>query len=661
MRGVFFPPSYFYTVLLQASASNFDKISNIWLEPFSVILNCMFPVEYIYGNWFKQVLENKAKRSIDPELLCAQSPDELETGSRVEGFCIPEILVANTDEDPLSVPLSKREHWQADVDNMLECQSYTENVAEIFTVEHIEDDPRYVRLRLTNEWKYNLPQYKDATFLNQTFNIPYESGKHTIFGYLDHRTSEVHGPVRKLQSKGFVALEENRTRVFKYPQAWPDSAMEWLVRPRHGSWPSPELIQDIFEAGCHIAPVGRGKRHQEPIAMLSYVKDPSQASTSKEHLDLSSMDETEWRLSSSVAENKLGQSVIPVQRHVIVLLKILKKMYFPDVISSYLLKNLLFWEIEKQDESFWKEDNSAKCVVYMLDRLAQCLEDGCLPHYIIPESNLLQNEDPRKLAEGAATIRDVRKNILAKTIGMLKRITSLTYLTPHYLQDLDWDLLCIKIDDVTSVEEAKQLTCSLLQLFSSKCKDVIEKLFKSIETEDLQDHIKMFLNVPLYAYESLLARCLCRLFVHDARNGDITKSSNNDFVLFVKEQNGRLSSDDEFIELSLLFFAQAKVGKELSDVVPCTIVMEKTKEIYTMFAQKHVEKAQAEVEEEFWWLRSSELDKITRKVFDEISEGGKRLENLTNERIYDEVTKELELLKIAKENARKEKDQNTDE
>ena len=80
-----------------------------------------------------------------------------------------------------------------------------------------------------------------------------------------------------------------------------------------------------------------------------------------------------------------------------------------------------------------------------------------------------------------------------------------------------------------------------------------------------------------------------------------------------------------------------------------------------MFAQKHVEKAQAEVEEEFWWLRSSELDKITRKVFDEISEGGKRLENLTNERIYDEVTKELELLKIAKENARKAKDQNTDE
>ena len=39
------------------------------------------------------------------------------------------------------------------------------------------------------------------------------------------------------------------------------------------------------------------------------------------------MGNNEWRISFSLAENFLGQSISPVQRHVVVTLKIIKKEY----------------------------------------------------------------------------------------------------------------------------------------------------------------------------------------------------------------------------------------------------------------------------------------------------------------------------------------------
>ena len=165
---------------------------------------------------------------------------------------------------------------------------------------------------------------------------------------------------------GYGSYEEDDTSVFKYPDDCPEPAMEWLVRPRPSSWPSPELVQEIFESGCHLAPVGRGKLLEDPVDAFRYMRNPAEASpencsvhrTGTNNGNKWVMDETEWRVSFPSAENKLGEMVSPVQRHILVLLKMIKKFYFPEVISTYYLKNLLFWECEKKDEAFWREDNS---------------------------------------------------------------------------------------------------------------------------------------------------------------------------------------------------------------------------------------------------------------------------------------------------------------
>ena len=71
--------------------------------------------------------------------------------------------------------------------------------------------------------------------------------------------------MRKFQTGGLPNYEEDQTGIFKYPDAWPELAMEWLVRMLPSGWPSSELVQEIFDSGCHLAPVGRGSVLVSPL------------------------------------------------------------------------------------------------------------------------------------------------------------------------------------------------------------------------------------------------------------------------------------------------------------------------------------------------------------------------------------------------------------
>ena len=313
----------------------------------------------------------------------------------------------------------------------------------IFTVEHADNDPRYAKLRLTNEWKELRPRYKSVFYHHHAFLLPsaehpWDGRKRDSFGLEKENIMKwsftIHGPARTFHCGQHATSERDHITVFKYPKAWPEMAMEWLVRPRPSGWPSPDLVPEIFDSGCHLAPVGRGKRLHDPVDRATYCQFPevSLASSTVTATDSGprgewTMDETEWRTSFSLAENRLVMSVSPVQRHVMVLLKTLKNFYFPDVISTYYLKNLLFWACEGKDEFFWNESNSRRCVLYMLDRLQVCLEAHDLPHYFIPQSNLLLCEDHAKLDEAAAVVSELRRGILPKTVSLLRRLQSLTY------------------------------------------------------------------------------------------------------------------------------------------------------------------------------------------------------------------------------------------
>ena len=76
----------------------FDEKSNIWLQPFSVLINCTFPVEYVYADW-NLWQTNRITRHADQESLASQDDRVKDTGSQVEGFCVPQFLLMKSDID----------------------------------------------------------------------------------------------------------------------------------------------------------------------------------------------------------------------------------------------------------------------------------------------------------------------------------------------------------------------------------------------------------------------------------------------------------------------------------------------------------------------------------------------------------------------------------
>ncbi|KAL9974891.1 hypothetical protein ACROYT_G011991 [Oculina patagonica] len=334
---------------LKPPPPDFDDKTYVWLQPhaFSTLLNLFLPVEYLIGEMFWWQGMNEAKQ-LDPDQLWSR---EHMTGSYAEGLCIPRSLLHESDNN---FEGKNFEILSADLDLMPVEEAFvtiTDEKIPIFDIVRRGNDPRYVFLRLTEKWKKLNGTFSDSVYLHQPFLLtPTAVTKlfRTMLSPLKDMEcgihEGIHGPACKffIQDESLMSLD--MTVVFEYPNAWPESAMDWLTRPRKSGWPAPALVQDIFDSGCHLAPVGRGKRTCEPVEREEYLANPvTVTSKQSQERDKTTMDESEWRISFSLAENKLGQSLSPVQRHIFVLLKVIKKAYLSDhdVISTYHLKNLL--------------------------------------------------------------------------------------------------------------------------------------------------------------------------------------------------------------------------------------------------------------------------------------------------------------------------------
>ncbi|KAL9974893.1 hypothetical protein ACROYT_G011993 [Oculina patagonica] len=417
------------------SLPGFDEKSKVWPQLFSTSLNFILPVEYLIGEmfWFQEI--NEAKQLDSYYHL-------LPVGSCAEGLCIPRSILhksGNNFSDSLDSSDSDESFpmLAADLDIMSVKEPFEMNGNEkipIFDIVQSGNDPRYVLLRYTEQWKKLHKPSENSDFVPHSFLLttgifenfidPALAGLKTgkVKMIMDLLFDRLHGPARKLYFlyEAFVSLD--KTVVFKYPNGWPESAKEWPRRLLKSDWPSSALVSDILQSGCHLAPVGRGKREN--------LANPELATCAQSpEVEGPIMDEHEWRISFSLAENKLGQSLSPVQRHIFVLLKIIKKAYLNDhdVISTYHLKNIFFWECENRENDFWREDNSCECLLSLLDRFVDCLKKRHLPHYIMPDSDLFMSADTVKLDEAAKIVLEVRENLFEKAVSFLTRLQPMMF------------------------------------------------------------------------------------------------------------------------------------------------------------------------------------------------------------------------------------------
>ena len=149
---------------------------------------------------------------------------------------------------------------------------------------------------------------------------------------------------------------------------WPVNAKSSIQRLRQNSWPSSDIIQSIENDGVVFVPIG---------AKESFFED------------------TEWRMSFSLAEKKLIHSM----NHTQFLCYGLLKLFFKEAIDAdkevkglmcpYVMKTVLLWEITNSQTS-WNPSSLLPCFWKCFCRLLQWVRCSYCPNFFVPDDNLFE-------------------------------------------------------------------------------------------------------------------------------------------------------------------------------------------------------------------------------------------------------------------------------
>ena len=148
-----------------------------------------------------------------------------------------------------------------------------------------------------------------------------------------------------------------------------DRLQVWAKMQRPHGWPSSSVIDQVLEMPVHIVP--KGCKGSENRAL-------------------------EFRMSYVLGEITLMKSLNDTQSKLFVLLKLLVKSTmdtgFPDIITSYCLKNVVFWICERNPKTMFDNGSLLVLLESSLEFMRDCIRDEKLPMYLMPERNLLEGK-----------------------------------------------------------------------------------------------------------------------------------------------------------------------------------------------------------------------------------------------------------------------------
>ena len=376
---------------------SFDLVSSLNMRCFNFVLHQLLPATRLLEAM--QGIQSKVAQS--PGAARFLNQDEvLFSGSMAEGLSVP--LVIRKDD------VAVREIVEADVDIMsIVAVDVVAGDGPVpkrtdLLLEPIADFAGYVRLRVVDGgvWRaQDVVQGEDGQYYLSSV-----TWKHDILHALLRRLGDPHkpttmvisGPAVKTKTREVEGamrhLDAEMDLVVCLPvRQWPAPADEWVSRPRPRHWPRAQVRDELVAGGAHLVCLGH-PRHPRPDLL--------------------------FRLSFSRAEKTLALGLTPTQRQAYVLLKALHAQAFrePRVLSSYYLKNVLFWTCEQLGPDPWVPGKLAACLLLLLDKLTHFLSTHHLPHYFVRTNNLLRyaprdhvNEVCRKVV---ATRKDPLKYLL---------------------------------------------------------------------------------------------------------------------------------------------------------------------------------------------------------------------------------------------------------
>ena len=185
----------------------------------------------------------------------------------------------------------------------------------------------------------------------------------------------------------------------------PSIMIPFLHRTKNRDWPRKKTIKEILRLPCHAVP--------KP--------------------DLRRECEYDWRISFSVAEILLSQSLDVIQRKCYRVLKAVVKSNINEhsevPLPSFYLKTQFYWFCEKSSKSEWTAPLLGKQWMKLLKKIIKCLEKRRIKHYFIPQLNLLQHYSSDQLQ----CWTDGLKSIYDEPFGAL-----LQFRTVYYLEISNW-------------------------------------------------------------------------------------------------------------------------------------------------------------------------------------------------------------------------------
>ena len=166
-------------------------------------------------------------------------------------------------------------------------------------------------------------------------------------------------------------------------EGWPSCAQEWITRER--LWPDAESVKVISHGGFHIVP--------------------------------KSSPDGDFRLSFTSAETMLIKSLTPLRFKVMKAFKGVVKYHqnfwnanAKEIISSYHLKTIAFWYLEKTSQEMWTDETVVHHLLTLLKELAEALRTQNLPMFFMPKVNLLDYNNPEEILDLIENILKLGQN-----------------------------------------------------------------------------------------------------------------------------------------------------------------------------------------------------------------------------------------------------------
>ena len=263
---------------------------------------------------------------------------------------------------------------------------------------------------------------------------------------------------------------------------FPLIAKDWKKRVEGKPWPHPQTVTLIVSSGFYLV----------PKISKSTGSDPS----------------TSFTIGFNTAEKLLAQSVTRFQRECY---RVLKMYYYeklklkPKVLSTYHLKTVFFWVLEKTDGSIWKEENRAYCCMLLLQYLRMFIMKGNLPHYFLPENNLFKYLEKRELKKVLKAVEDVMADPISASGKAIEQIKSFYASIPDRQPDLE------------DVDLVNRFFIKSNKLFETAMEELRDS---RLEDDDMQIRFLLFLTneakikVLKFFFDIVLARNL-QSKIHD--------------------------------------------------------------------------------------------------------------------------------------------------